>query len=152
MYRGHPLLSCAGASKNLTRMLCKGCGDELEDGNRYAYAVNSKVYRSNCCRGCKRGQVLATYYLKKQHLQPPSGSPCECCGRIAPLQLDHDHSTGAYRGHLCRLCNISIGGLQDSIEGVTRALAYLTAAKERESCSTQRENGIVAPERSDRQL
>ena len=119
----------------LTRMLCKGCQEPLEDGNRYAHSVNSKVYRSNCCRGCKREQALATYYLKKQHPRPPPGSPCECCGRVAQLQLDHDHSTGVYRGHLCRLCNISIGGLQDSIEGVTRALAYLVAAKERESRS-----------------
>ena len=127
----------------LTRMLCKGCGDELEDGNRYAHRVNSKVYRSNCCRGCKRVQVMATYYLKKQHPRPPSGTPCECCGRIAPLQLDHDHSSGAFRGFLCRSCNTSIGGLQDSTEGVAKALAYLTAARERESCSAQRENGEV---------
>ena len=76
---------------------------------------------------------MATYYLKKHHPQPPEGTPCQCCGRIAPLQLDHDHATGAYRGYLCKLCNISIGGLQDSIEGVSRALAYLAAAKERET-------------------
>ena len=116
-------------------MLCKGCQEPLEDGNRYAYRVNEKVYWSNCCRGCKREQVLITYYLKKLHPKPAPGSPCECCGRIAPLQLDHDHRSGAYRGYLCRSCNVFLGHAGDEISGVLKVLAYLAAAEERESRS-----------------
>ena len=132
-------------------MLCKSCGDELEDTNRYACTMGAKVYMSNTCRPCKRTQAVRIYYLRKEHPRPPPGSPCECCGRIANLQLDHAHvGSRAYRGMLCKNCNIGIGHLGDSSEGVAKALAYLVAAKARESCSAQRENGLVAFERSDR--
>ena len=131
-------------------MYCKCCGDELEDGNRYACAVGSKIYMSNCCRPCKRMQAVTIYHLRKRHPQPPPGSPCECCGRIANLQLDHAHvGSRAYRGMLCKNCNIGIGHLGDGSEGVAKALAYLAAAKERKSRSVQSENGLVALERSD---
>ena len=58
--------------------------------------------------------------------------------------VEHERGEG-----LCRQCNIGIGHLGDSSEGVAKALAYLAAAKERESHSVQSENG-VALERSDR--
>jgi hypothetical protein len=53
---------------------------------------------------------------------------CECCGRRQNdknLALDHNHDTGAFRGWLCSSCNIGIGCLGDTIDGVERALAYL---------------------------
>ena len=132
-------------------MLCKCCGDTLEDANRYAYTMGAKVYMSNTCRPCKRTQAVTIYHLRKSHPQPPPGSMCDCCGRIDKLQLDHAHGgTRAWRGFLCRQCNIGIGHLGDSSEGVAKALAYLAAAKERESCSVHGENGLVALGRSDR--
>lgn len=53
---------------------------------------------------------------------------CECCGKPpgkAALALDHDHTTGKFRGWLCHGCNLGIGRLGDSAEGVQRALTYL---------------------------
>ena len=47
---------------------------------------------------------------------------------------------------MCRQCNIGIGHLEDSSEGVAKALVYLAAARERESRSVQGENGDVALE------
>ena len=84
--------------KILTRMLCKGCGDALEDTNRYACTMGAKVYLSNTCRPCKRTQAVTIYHLRKQHPKPPTGSACDCCGRIDKLQLDHAHGgTRAWR-------------------------------------------------------
>lgn len=60
----------------------------------------------------------------------PCPETCECCGRKLEggrkTHLDHDHLTGKFRGWLCNRCNLGIGMLQDSIEGVQQALAYLT--------------------------
>ena len=56
--------------KILTRMLCKGCGDALEDTNRYAFTMGAKVYLSNTCRPCKRTQAATIYHLRKSHPQP----------------------------------------------------------------------------------
>lgn len=41
------------------------------------------------------------------------------------LSVDHDHGTGAVRGLLCRRCNIALGMLGDSVEGLERAVRYL---------------------------
>ena len=55
----------------------------------------------------------------------PQDSKCQYCGRVSKLYLDHCHATGAYRGHICPMCNSSIGLLGDSAEGVRKALEYL---------------------------
>ena len=59
---------------------------------------------------------------------PPADSKCFNCGAVAKLHVDHDHTSGKYRGYLCIGCNMGIGQLGDSIEGLERALAYLKAA------------------------
>lgn len=63
---------------------------------------------------------------------PPPSRPCpdccELCVRVfekGKIHLDHDHSTGAFRGWLCNRCNLALGHLGDSISGLQRALAYL---------------------------
>jgi Recombination endonuclease VII len=58
----------------------------------------------------------------------PAPDNCECCDRkleVGKFHLDHDHATGAFRGWLCNRCNLGIGQLGDSSEGLERALAYL---------------------------
>ena len=62
----------------------------------------------------------------------PCPDDCECCSRKLDkafrTHLDHDHVTGKFRGWLCNQCNLGIGHLGDSIEGLERALAYLRRA------------------------
>lgn len=41
------------------------------------------------------------------------------------LAVDHCHKTGAIRGLLCSRCNLSLGGFQDSIEVLEKAILYL---------------------------
>jgi hypothetical protein len=41
------------------------------------------------------------------------------------LAVDHCHKTGAIRGLLCRKCNLSLGGFQDSVEVLEKAIQYL---------------------------
>lgn len=57
---------------------------------------------------------------------------CAICGGPPRLQrklaIDHDHTTGAVRGLLCGPCNVGIGALGDTAEGVERAVRYLRAA------------------------
>jgi CRISPR/Cas system-associated protein Cas10 (large subunit of type III CRISPR-Cas system) len=57
-----------------------------------------------------------------------AGHACEICGRRDALVVDHDHNTGELRGILCRVCNLAIGNLGDTIESVERAVAYLAAS------------------------
>lgn len=53
---------------------------------------------------------------------------CEACGRKSKrgaLCLDHDHTTGAFRGWLCDRCNRAAGLLGDKTTGVRLLLVYL---------------------------
>lgn len=74
---------------------------------------------------------------RKQGLPDPSRpcpDNCEACGRPAHLEiralaLDHDHSTGAFRGWLCWHCNTALGLLGDCRAGLLKALDYLDRVK-----------------------
>jgi hypothetical protein len=62
---------------------------------------------------------------------PPYPAPthCECCRRpfTKTPALDHDHETGQFRGWLCGKCNVAIGMLGDTLQGVENASRYLNA-------------------------
>ena len=111
---------------------CRECGEyfPIEKYSRnYTNMHSGREYRQSVCRGCTREQDLARRTLGKQHARPESGRPCECCGRISKLFLDHDHSTLEFRGFICRECNSGIGYLGDDAAGVERALEYLIRAR-----------------------
>src|ERR1700742_4590865 len=87
--------------------------------------ARQKQYRQS-----KRG--VAAHRRSRGHPDPtrPAPTRCECCngpptGR-GGLHLDHDHTTGKFRGWLCNKCNAGIGMLGDTALGVRFALAYLT--------------------------
>lgn len=50
---------------------------------------------------------------------------CDICGRRKPLEVDHNHETGAVRGMLCGRCNKAIGLFKDSLLLLAKATAYL---------------------------
>ena len=81
------------------------------------------------CKICKRYAAKVTQKIRKT--APPKPDACECCGRTAEdpqrgdLVLDHDHDTDTFRGWICERCNIGIGKLGDTIEGLKNAIRYL---------------------------
>jgi hypothetical protein len=97
----------------------------LETGYVNHTGVKGKVFLLSTCRPCSARRSVALRRLHKLHSQPPAGTPCECCGRLGPLHMDHDHKTDLFRGWLCRQCNLAIGMLGDNAEGVRKALVYL---------------------------
>jgi hypothetical protein len=59
-----------------------------------------------------------------------SSTHCEMCRVPFGTRnkcIDHDHSSGKVRGSLCSKCNSGLGLLGDNVEGLCRALHYLTA-------------------------
>ena len=120
-------------------------GDDLSNQKRCIYCNVSKSidmfpkhksrndgYDSRC-KQCKkdRGKIVAR--IKK--FAPPKPSVCDCCGnppklgngrRKVGLACDHDPVTDTFRGWLCGECNVSIGHLGDNIDGLQKAMDYLT--------------------------
>lgn len=58
-------------------------------------------------------------------LRPKLNGPCDLCGAMKPMRIDHDHTTGKFRGLLCQKCNLGIGFLGDCGDGLLKALDYL---------------------------
>jgi hypothetical protein len=61
------------------------------------------------------------------------GGVCAICGlppanqtkNDSRLHVDHDHSSDAVRGLLCRECNLGVGFFEDDPGLMERAIAYL---------------------------
>jgi hypothetical protein len=116
---------------------CNTCGEILTPENAYVYEMLSgkkqikKEYMSNQCRPCRKKEMKIRYNLEKLHPRPPSGSKCDLCGRFDKLHLDHEHGEEHFRGFCCKNCNIGLGHLGDSEEGLEKALKYLKKANGR---------------------
>ena len=96
---------------------CKPCMNEYSKA-RYAAGKNEK-YRYR-----KYGLTLEDY----ESLVLGQQGFCACCGEMPDkmLVVDHCHETGEIRGLLCHKCNTGIGQLGDNIEGLRKALKYLS--------------------------
>jgi hypothetical protein len=74
------------------------------------------------------GITLTQYEL----LSLDRNNRCDNCGdECEKLVVDHDHHTGELRGLLCYSCNVGIGLLGDSLDGLERAMCYLRGHYER---------------------
>lgn len=54
---------------------------------------------------------------------------CQLCGvdlTSSKVCIDHDHQSGIIRGIICSKCNVGIAMLGDNLEGLEKAVAYLT--------------------------
>ena len=112
--------------------LCKECGKMLNSQTGYVNAASArtgKQYLNSACRPCHNHRTAVVAKLKLKHIHPEAGTPCECCGRISKLFLDHTHNDDKFRGWICRECNSGIALLGDSVESLKRALVYLEASK-----------------------
>ena len=78
------------------------------------------------CRQCQSDHKRE---LKQAYTEaPPKPQLCECCGKEKSLFVDHTKEEG-FRGWVCNACNAGIGGLGDTIQGVTMGLLYLLKKK-----------------------
>lgn len=81
------------------------------------------------CRTAERARDIARRYgLSMQDVASmlfKQNGTCGICSLNKPLFIDHDHTSGAVRGLLCRGCNTGIGSLGDSASTLRAAACYL---------------------------
>lgn len=136
-----------------TRLIkCKKCSFELPESEFYKSKLTKSGLRG-ACKVCTRKQdkdyrkynrekvALSTKRkrLKKVYDITPeeydiamaSSNVCEICGNKEGTDAnsmfcyDHCHTTGKFRGVLCRRCNQAIGSLGDTAESLKKAYKYL---------------------------
>lgn len=89
---------------------CKACA--LDGFRKTKYGMKPGAFASmlksqgGCCAICRVSVIV------KRH-----GARAAC--------VDHDHSTGAVRGILCRRCNSALGLFSDKVESLESAARYL---------------------------
>ena len=85
--------------------------------------IDNETWRFNYMRKWKADKQ--GFLVCVEFPPPPADSRCQKCRAHTKLHLDHDHETGAFRGWLCLKCNMGIGQLGDTREGLQTAIAYL---------------------------
>ena len=81
--------------------------------------------RKLTCKTCRSKQTKTRNQLLKIH-KKPDRAVCPICQREREdIVLDHDHSTGEFRGWLCNDCNSGLGKFGDCPEFLWRAIEYL---------------------------
>lgn len=112
-------------------------------------ALVAKRFDADETRRKVRRKSSVRYRLKSRYgiseaeymrLVDAQGNCCAVCGATENTEgrlwcVDHDHSTGAIRGLLCTRCNVGIGALGDTAEGVRRALDYLERDRQQPTCT-----------------
>lgn len=104
---------------------CRVCNSEAAEKwraeNRRQDRKNNKLSRIGRKYGLTAAAILA--------LHQSQGGKCAICRKdldLGPdMSIDHNHTTGAVRGILCRTCNSGIGLLRDSQRLIRAALKYL---------------------------
>jgi hypothetical protein len=62
----------------------------------------------------------------------PMPAACEACHVEAPLNFDHDHATGEFRGWICGPCNRTLGHARENSWRLCQLASYIDRWKQRE--------------------
>jgi hypothetical protein len=131
--------------------VCKRCGIE-KPITEYYKTTDRKSGHKTICKECIKADPLTEerkekmraygkdYHLKvnynmtrEEHtkLLVAQNHKCAICGIDEKeavkqkLYVDHDHTTGEVRELLCHGCNAALGLMKESIQTLTKAIAYL---------------------------
>jgi Autographiviridae endonuclease VII len=100
-----------------------------------------KVNKESCVASLKEWRQVnkekqATLYRQRQYGMSDKefqdkrfnqNNKCAICFKlfINTPSVDHDHTTGKFRGLLCRRCNVALGFVDERIEILENAIQYL---------------------------
>ena len=118
---------------------CSKC-KELLPLSRFAKCHGNTYLRPEC-RQCNSDATKVRNDIRKIHGMPTDGYICPICSgdeeevgdisKRGSWVLDHCHKTSTFRGWLCHKCNRSLGGFNDSVDILKRAIIYLQEHKEK---------------------
>jgi Autographiviridae endonuclease VII len=101
---------------------CTGCG-ELKPLTAFHASKWRKTRRR--CKDCRRERKYGLTAEAYRALLARQKGKCAICRRKRNLVVDHNHTTGVVRGLICQPCNMGIGGLEDDVILLRRAIKYL---------------------------
>lgn len=85
-----------------------------KDIEKYKWATKKRLYGITECE-----------YFSMIEAQQGCCLVCECSLSYKEFHIDHNHTTGAIRGLLCRNCNWLLGHASDNVKILSNAIEYL---------------------------
>lgn len=111
----------------ILKMICRIC-TIAKDKEEFVinHTTPVKVHYKDICRTCAGAKAKLVNKLKKDNAYPEDGYICPICKKKGnKYYLDHNWSTGDFRGWLCNACNVALGLLKDDPAILNRAIEYL---------------------------
>ena len=119
--------------------ICRRCQQRksIFEFEKNQKSIRGKVSRRGECRECRKWKrpipSKARKKYEKIYPEPLMGKPfyCPVCRHTIIRQfkndvvLDHSHKTGKIRGWICRMCNSSIGMMEEDVNTLKRAIRWL---------------------------
>jgi len=115
--------------------VCSKCGT---DKPLSAYSLHSGgSYLRTECKTCTNHMTRVRNNIRATYGMPSPDYCCPICLRTSsevagsggkaagPWVVDHCHETDRFRGWLCHKCNRTLGGFEDDIQMMHRAISYL---------------------------
>jgi len=147
-----PIKTCIDCGLNfpneeMVHLRCKKCKSKAQseymrslpiEGKEYAKSRNKKwrernpdyIRRYTIIKRCRESGISnVELILELSEIQ----KACLICKRTidicGTLHVDHDHSTGKFRGLICGNCNTLLGHSKDNIETLLEAIEYLKKSR-----------------------
>lgn len=109
---------------------CKQIKSECE----FDIKIKSKSQLQSQCKKCRYYSRLYNKFgitiEEYNDLHKSSNGCCFICKKSCKLSLDHNHSTGRYRGLLCSKCNFGIAKFKEKVDLLLEAIKYIEEHRE----------------------
>lgn len=114
---------------------CKICANKATKDTYHKNdgKIKSRIYRTNNPDAGRDARFKYKYGISLEEyndLLSKQDNKCAICkvdSEDRHLDVDHSHDTGKIRGLLCRMCNVALGHMKDSVEIIQNAIVYLEA-------------------------
>ena len=108
-------------------MICRICTlTKVKEEFVINHTTPVKIHYKDICKTCASIKGKLVSKLKKEHDYPTEDYSCPICqNKAKKYYLDHNWSTGDFRGWLCNACNVALGLLKDDPKILARAISYI---------------------------
>lgn len=127
--KGHDK-ECTGRTTNGTCKICKTEYDkkwEKENPDKFKRMYNRSNWHKSAIKNLDGTFFTEIDYDRQYQIQQGKCFVCYTHQSLLqrPLNADHNHNTGFFRGLLCDNCNKGLGLFKDSIETLDAGIRYL---------------------------
>ena len=112
-----------------TEHKCSHCQEIKSEEDFWSTKRLDGSSRMRMCLNCRKNYRRNSNDYYQQKIAEQNGL-CAICGvneigNGKKFSIDHDHTTGKFRGLLCVRCNFGIGHFKDNANNLTKAVQYL---------------------------